>query len=345
MSKLTSQVKTRIYGNPRFLGILTACIVAFLIIFVQTEKTVTIVDGKETVKVATYKKKVKDVLLSCNVNIKDKDRVAPGLDSIVEDNMVINIKRAVPVTIHVDGKTINVETAQDTVLDVLNEEGIVLNEKDKVSPSIMAKVKQGDVIKIVRVEEKILTSTERIPYTIVRKADNNLAKGTTKVLQDGQDGEKEIVTKVVYEDGKEVVRQVVAQNVKKAPVNKVVAYGTLAWISRGDSKLYYTKKIRMRATCYTASYQDTGKMPGSPGFGRTATGTLARRNENGYSTVAVDPDVIPLGTKLYIPGYGLAIAEDTGGAIKGNKIDLYFNPGSYEYRTWGVRYVDVYILK
>ncbi|WDC85051.1 3D domain-containing protein [Caloramator sp. mosi_1] len=101
----------------------------------------------------------------------------------------------------------------------------------------------------------------------------------------------------------------------------------------------------MRATCYTSSYEDTGKMPGSPGFGRTATGTFARRDEDGYSTVAVDPKVIPLGTKLYIPGYGFAIAEDTGGAIKGNKIDLYFNPGSREYRTWGVRYVDVYVLK
>ncbi|WDC85052.1 ubiquitin-like domain-containing protein [Caloramator sp. mosi_1] len=215
MYKLTSKVKTRIVGNPRFLGILTACVVTFLILYVQSEKTVTIVDGKEVVKVATFKVKVKDVLVSCNVNVGDKDKVAPGLDSKVEDDMVINIKRAVPVTIQLDGKVITVNTAQDKVEDVLQEEGIVLNEKDKVSPSLTSKVEQGTNIKITRVEEKIITTTERIPYTIVRKANNNLAKGTTEVLQDGQDGEKEIVTKVVYEDGKEITRQVVAQNVKR----------------------------------------------------------------------------------------------------------------------------------
>lgn len=345
MSKLTSMVKTRLKDNPRILGVLTACVVTFLVVFVQAEKTITIVDGKETIKIATYKSNVKDVLSSANIKVGNKDKILPGEDVKVEDNMVINIKRAVPVTIAVDGKQIKVLTAQNTVLDALREEGIVLNEKDKVSPSINESVKEGLTIKIVRVEEKILTSTERIPFTIVRKADNNLEKGATKVLQDGSDGEKEIVTKVVYEDGKEVLKTVVSQNIKKAPVNKVISYGTLSWFSRGESKVFYTQKIRMRATCYTASFADTGKAPGSPGFGRTATGTYARRNPEGYSTVAVDPDVIPLGTKLYIPGYGYAIAEDTGGAIKGNKIDLYFDATSREYRTWGVRYVDVYVLK
>ena len=76
---------------------------------------------------------------------------------------------------------------------------------------------------------------------------------------------------------------------------------------------------------------------------RTASGTTVRRNPSGYSTLAVDPRVIPLGTKVYVEGYGYAIAEDTGGAIKGNKIDVYMNTVAECY-NWGVRNVNVYIL-
>ncbi|MEG0005293.1 MAG: 3D domain-containing protein, partial [Clostridium sp.] len=76
----------------------------------------------------------------------------------------------------------------------------------------------------------------------------------------------------------------------------------------------------------------------------TASGMKVKRDPDGYSTVAVDPRVIPLGTKLYVEGYGYAIAADTGGAIKGNKIDLYFNPG-YNLGGWGRRTVTVYVLQ
>lgn len=103
------------------------------------------------------------------------------------------------------------------------------------------------------------------------------------------------------------------------------------------------KKIKMRSTAYTASYADTGKRPGDEDFAITASGAKVKRNPNGYSTVAVDPRVIPLGTKLYVEGYGYAIAEDTGGAIKGNRIDLYFNT-SKEVDNWGVKYLNVYVL-
>jgi 3D (Asp-Asp-Asp) domain-containing protein len=102
--------------------------------------------------------------------------------------------------------------------------------------------------------------------------------------------------------------------------------------------------IKAQATAYTADFDNTGKRPGEKGFGKTATGTTARRNSNGYSSVAVDPRVIPLGTKLYIEGYGYGIAEDTGGAIKGNIIDVYFDSNS-ECINWGRRSVNVYILK
>ncbi|MEW6771829.1 MAG: peptidoglycan DD-metalloendopeptidase family protein [Bacillota bacterium] len=93
--------------------------------------------------------------------------------------------------------------------------------------------------------------------------------------------------------------------------------------------------VVVEATGYTAGYESTGKSPGDPGYGITATGTRARRG-----TVAVDPEVIPLGTKMYIPGYGYGIAEDTGGDIKGNRIDLFFDDVD-EARQWGRKTVTV----
>ncbi|MEW6226501.1 MAG: peptidoglycan DD-metalloendopeptidase family protein [Bacillota bacterium] len=91
----------------------------------------------------------------------------------------------------------------------------------------------------------------------------------------------------------------------------------------------------VEATGYTAGYESTGKKPGDPGYGITATGTRAH-----HGTVAVDPSVIPLGMKMYIPGYGYGVAEDTGGAIKGNRIDLFFDDVD-EALQWGRKTVAV----
>jgi 3D (Asp-Asp-Asp) domain-containing protein len=92
-------------------------------------------------------------------------------------------------------------------------------------------------------------------------------------------------------------------------------------------------------TAYTAGYESTGKQPGDPGYGITSTGVRVQAGV----TVAVDPSVIPYGTKLYIPGIGFRIAQDTGGAIKGQHIDIYM-PDLHDAVHFGVRHSDVYIL-
>ncbi|GGK33820.1 hypothetical protein GCM10010965_28380 [Caldalkalibacillus thermarum] len=97
------------------------------------------------------------------------------------------------------------------------------------------------------------------------------------------------------------------------------------------------------ATGYTAGVESTGKTPGHPQYGITYSGVKVRRNV--FSTIAADPDVFPLGTILYIPGYGYGVVADTGSAIKGNKIDLYFDTVEDVYRLWGKRQVDVYVIQ
>jgi 3D (Asp-Asp-Asp) domain-containing protein len=272
--------------------------------------------------------------------------VLPQIGEVVTKDMTITIKRAVPVTVEVDGKKLQVLSAEEAVKDMLKVEGIVLNEKDKIFPKVTEGISEALVVKITRVEEKLLTSTENIPFRIVSKQDSNLAKGIQNVISEGTEGQKEVTIKVVYEDGKEVYREVIGEVINKKPVDKVVAVGSLGWFSasRSGNKIFYTKKLRMKGTSYTSNFHCTGKNPGDKGFGITATGTKAKRNKNGYSTVAVDPDVIPLGTKLYIEGYGYGIAEDVGGGVNGSIIDLYFEPGE-EFRSWFAHYVNVYIIK
>jgi uncharacterized protein YabE (DUF348 family) len=326
-----------------------AIAVVFIILFsaIALKKDITVVvDGKQK-KISTYKGTVGELLSAEAIKLDSKDKVLPGVDSKVKDHMVIAIKKAVPVSVNVDGKTLTVYTAENTLKDTLKQEGIILNESDKISPALDSQVKVGMEVNIVRVEEKTIRVQERIAYKTTRKADVNLELGTTKILQDGMDGEKEIAYKAVYENGKEVARVKVGEVVKKTPVDKILAVGSLAWFtpSRGSQKVFYVKKINMKATAYTADYNSTGKNPGDRGFGITASGARVKRIPHGYSTVAVDPRVIPLGTRLYVQGYGYAIAEDTGGAIKGNKIDLYFHPGSQELRSWGNHKLNVYVLK
>ena len=222
---------------------------------------------------------------------------------------------------------------------------IVLNDEDKIIPLKSQPLKSGLQVKITRVNTDILQETKAIDFATEIKSSNELDKGVKKVIQTGKTGEKVITSSVVYENGKEVSRNLVSEEFKSQPVKEIIALGTTSVYSpsRGGD-ISYTQKLNVRATAYTADLNCTGKGPGDPALGITSTGVRAKRNANGYSTVAVDPRVIPLGTKLWVDGYGLAIAEDIGGAIKGNHIDLYFS-SSNEMWNWGSRNVSIYIVK
>lgn len=104
---------------------------------------------------------------------------------------------------------------------------------------------------------------------------------------------------------------------------------------------YPTEKVT--ATGYTAGYESTGKNPGHPEFGITYSGVKVTRDL--YSTVAADLDVFPIGTILFIPGYGFGVVADKGGAIKGNKVDLYYETVEDVYENWGKKTIDVYVIQ
>lgn len=321
------------------------------VVYIGTSyKVVTInVDGKE-MKTTTLKWTVQGVLEQNNIVLAPKDKIEPSLEDSLKRTDSINIKKAKEVILLVDGKETKIQTPETSIEAMLKSENVVIDNDDRVSPQKDAEIKPGLKVEVTRVEEKLVTTKEAINFETETKENSNLDNGVKKVVQEGEKGEKEIVTKFVYENGKEFSKKVVSEKVVKEPKAQVVEKGTKVKVTKTASSnnssnsssnnsssgsgtagnLSYKKKMVMEATAYA-------------GDGITATGTKPVRNPSGYSTIAVDPRVIPLGTKVYIEGYGYAIAADTGGAIKNNIIDLFLNSES-ECRSWGRRNVTLYIL-
>lgn len=295
-------------------------------IYTTLEKGVIIREEDKKVEVSTFAKTVEELLVNKNIVLEPEDVVMPSPDTKLRKGMQITIKRAFPVKITVDGKEIIVKTQPNAVVNLLTKAKIDLSEKDKIQPALCDYISKNDEITITRVDQRVTTEIKTIPYEIVSRKDFNLPLGEKKVTQKGEEGQEEVKTIEIFENGK-VVSATTESRILKAPKPQIVLTGTVQLASRGGVDFSYTEKRRMMATAYT----HTGN--------RTATGTTAR-----VGAVAVDPKVIPLGSKLYIDGYGFARAEDTGGAIKGDRIDLFLNTAE-ETKRFGRRWVTVYILK
>lgn len=203
------------------------------------------------------------------------------------------------------------------------------------------KLEDGKVINLISVTETEVAETEEIAFETVKKENNTLASGTENVIQDGENGVLTKTYKEIYSGDKLLSRELVKEAVTTKPVDRIVDVGT------------YVEPVAVQTAAssaapgsisgidykYALNVTATGYTPYDPGCtGITASGTVAKRG-----SIAVDPRVIPMGTKLYIPGYGYGVAEDTGGAIKGNKIDLCYSSKNEAF-SWGRRNVTIYVL-
>lgn len=281
--------------------------------------------------------RVAGALEAANVTLGPGDETVPGQNARLRDGSTLTVVRAVDIEVKADGKTAVVHTTPKPPRVVAAAAGIEVGQSDRVLPEGDDPVKPGTVVRVVRVVTKTITRKVAIPYKTESRPDPTMAKSQVKVLTPGKEGLREQDVRLTYEDGRLKETVVLAQRVLQEPKSRVIAIGTKPQVyslvtSRGTYQ--YRRMLIMSSTAY---------YPGPESCGPNATGYTRTGIKAGYGVVAVDPRVIPLGTKLYVEGYGPALAADTGSAVKGNIIDLCFDTYR-EARLYGRKKVKVYLL-
>lgn len=308
-------------------------------VYSTMKKDITIEDIGGIKVVSTFKDTVSDVLEENNIQMIPQDKINVDLTEKLKDGMNIKISRARKITINSDDKDIVILTTAPDVRSVLEEAHIKLEGKDKVSPDLDTAVVEDMTIAVTRVEEKIVKQEMKMDFTNVVRKSEDLDKGLVRVVKKGSPGLKELSIRVIFENGKEVKREIAEEKVLKEPVDGIIEEGSrTTFISSRGQITRFVRALKMTATAYDATFESCGKHPDHPQYGITYSGLRVRPG-----IVAVDPKVIPLGTYLYVEGYGEALAADIGGAIKGNRIDLYYESPE-DVAKYGKRTVKVYVL-
>lgn len=333
--------------NLRHIVILTVISIILLNVtlfwyLTQQNKSIFLVVDGQTQTLETNKSELHQLLGEHSIVLDPKDTISAPLSSKLKDGDRVVINRAVKVNVTVDGTTNEYLTsgAVDTVNNVITELGIAVSEADKIYPSPTSPVTANMNIRVVRVTKQVVKTSETVPYAVVNQKDTNLLKGKTKVVQEGVPGVIEHHIEKVFQDGKFAYKREMKETVVQPAKEQIVAVGSKvetlketsvlsASIARDDQAVsisednsttqggvsFNYKKVlkNVSLTAYSAEQDGIGT--------KTASGTTVKHGR----TIAVDTDVIPMGWWVYIEGVGFRRAEDTGGAVNGNKIDVYFD--------------------
>jgi 3D (Asp-Asp-Asp) domain-containing protein len=263
------------------------------------------------------------------------------------------------ISISINDDTKNIQFINDNlkVRDIMNELKLRFGYNLYYEGSFSDTLKNLEGINLYTIEHRFEEELVDVDFEEKVVVNNDLYIGVSNVLEDGVVGINKVVNRISTIGGVES-REIVDTQVIKEPKDRVIEKGgkkiklpiTSDYLDsyvhlgqmeykEGDIELKLKEELVMEATAYTAGYESTGKNPGDKGYGVTASGLTVR-----HGIVAVDPSFIPLGTKLYVEGYGYSIAADTGSAIKGKDIDLYFDDLD-DAINFGRRDIKVYILE
>ncbi|SNT47519.1 Uncharacterized conserved protein YabE, contains G5 and tandem DUF348 domains [Bacillus sp. OK838] len=308
------------------------------VVWKPAQKIVLVQDGKAE-KVWSTADTVDELLKEQDLSVKEQDKITPSKNTKLNANMEVSIDKAFSLKLVVAGDEKKVWSTSTTVADFLKQQGVKLNDLDRVEPELAEKVEAENTVNVIRIEKVTDVVEEPVDFAVITKKDDSLSKGKEKIVKEGKDGLISKEYEVIKENGKEVKRELLSEKVVNKKQDKVVTVGTkttVAQASRGVTNVSSTsgKEIYVSSTAYTASCKGCS--------GVTSTG-VDLKSSPGAKIIAVDPSVIPMGSKVYVEGYGYAVAADKGGAIKGNRIDVFFSSKNDAYR-WGAKKVKIRVL-
>lgn len=298
-------------------------------------RSVEIIAWDRHVRLAGCGKTVADALRQAGIVLGPADSCVPAPDEPIEEDMKVHVTRAVAVSImQADGVT-TVLTSEKSIDAILALAGVTCGPHDKVIPGTDQEVPESGLLRIVRVTYDEVTEDEEIPFGTERREDGSLEAGLVQVHRSGTPGLARVTYSVCAEDGVEVSRQETRRDEVAAPTSRVLLVGTLREVSRGGSDIRFQRAVEVLSTAYCPCAKCCG--PNAKGI--THLGVPAKKG-----VIAVDPRVIPLGSRVYVDGYGFALAADTGSAIKGERIDVCFDSHE-EALSWGMQRLKVYVLE
>lgn len=294
-----------------------------------------LIDGRSTM-LESSRLTLGEALADAGIRLNQGDLISHALPTEPSPGMLVEIRRAREVTLRIGSTSRTLRTQKQTLGEVLTEAGIYLGPEDRVEPSLNATVTNGMSARLVRVSGRQFVEREEIKHKTVFKPDDSLSGSATRTVP-GRDGVLVREYSVVIEDGVEREKRLVREYYEPEVRDTIIYYAATTLHTTGIplDTLQVQRTERVYATWYNAA--SSGKDPSDPSYGRTATGTPVVKG-----IVAVDPAVIPLGSRMYVPGYGFAVAADTGGAVKGNIIDLGYPDGVTP--DWRTGWVEIFIL-
>ena len=321
-------------------------------IVVERATTFRVVDDGFPFQMRAAATTVEEALDAVGMPLREADTVLPERTTLLANGLKVTVVRAPIVRLIDHGSAATRSTRASTVAELLAEVGVQLGPLDRVEPDLDEAVPERGEVRVIRVEEREVRLVETVPHATTEVLLPGFTSWPPVTVRDGRDGERDVTYRVRVEDGIETAR-IPAQVTDLAPaIAQIVARpaptrlqtvpgaGLLRLSTDGGPPpgLNYVRTVQVVATAYDPGPVSTGKSPGDPGYGITATGA---RFAPGI--VAVDPRVIPFRTRMWIPGYGFGVAADTGSDIQGQRIDVGFD-AYWEAVRWGRRSVTVYVL-